>query len=396
MHLLFLFLVCQNLPLHAAALTEQAALDLALARPEFFSLQQARLDEAETALTEAKTWPNPSLTFEREGYAASHERSWQISQSLDFSGRRDLRQTAARQRMAATAADNRSRHHARIATLRQTFHALLMQQEQIRAIGTWAEHFSRLENIAGKLASAGEISGYDRRRLAREQQTAAARLAEARAEESYRRSRLEALIGEKINEPLAGPLRPAPPAALATLQDRLTAQPELVSLHAQLAAAETDGAIAQNNLPELTLGFGRKQLQDGPLHDSGNLVMLSLNLPFFDRQQAREQQATAQQQAARAEYSLAQQQAEGELHGLHRQLEQLITAADSYRSTAVQPSIELIRIAEKAYRAGESSLLELLDAYKGALETELTALDLEWKARTVRIALDQLTGKDPQ
>jgi cobalt-zinc-cadmium efflux system outer membrane protein len=67
-----------------------------------------------------------------------------------------------------------------------------------------------------------------------------------------------------------------------------------------------------------------------------------------------------------------------------------------YRSEAVAPSADLLRIAESAYRAGESTVLELLDAYKGALEAELTALDLEWKARDARIELDQLTGNHPQ
>ena len=100
--------------------------------------------------------------------------------------------------------------------------------------------------------------------------------------------------------------------------------------------------------------------------------------------------------AARAEHSLARQKAEGELIGLHRQLTQLIAAAERYRREAVVPSSELVRIAETAYRAGESTVLELLDAYKGALEAETTALDLEWKARDARIELDQLTGSRPE
>ncbi|MBK9018482.1 MAG: hypothetical protein IPL72_00165 [Sulfuritalea sp.] len=86
----------------------------------------------------------------------------------------------------------------------------------------------------------------------------------------------------------------------------------------------------------------------------------------------------------------------GELVGLHRQLTQLLAAAERYRSDAVAPSADLVRIAETAYRAGESTILELLDAYKGALDAETTALDLEWKAREVRIELDQMTGNHPQ
>jgi cobalt-zinc-cadmium efflux system outer membrane protein len=52
----------------------------------------------------------------------------------------------------------------------------------------------------------------------------------------------------------------------------------------------------------------------------------------------------------------------------------------------------LLRIAEAAYRGGESSLLELLDAYRGALESETTALELEKRAREACIEYDLLTG----
>lgn len=62
---------------------------------------------------------------------------------------------------------------------------------------------------------------------------------------------------------------------------------------------------------------------------------------------------------------------------MHGQATQLIAAAERYRLVAVIPSADLVRIAESAYRAGESTVLELLDAYKGALEAENTALDLE-------------------
>jgi len=82
----------------------------------------------------------------------------------------------------------------------------------------------------------------------------------------------------------------------------------------------------------------------------------------------------------------------GQARGIHLQATQLIAAAERYRREAVLPSSDLVRIAKSAYRAGESTVLELLDAYKGALEAELTALDLEWKAREALIELDQLTG----
>jgi cobalt-zinc-cadmium efflux system outer membrane protein len=133
---------------------------------------------------------------------------------------------------------------------------------------------------------------------------------------------------------------------------------------------------ARNNFPELTLGVGGKRVDDGALRTNGTLVSLSIPLPLFDRQQGAAGRATAQAAAARAEHALARRRVEGELLGLHRQATQLIAAAERYRREAVSASAELLRIAETAYRAGESTVLELLDAHRGALEAETTALDL--------------------
>jgi cobalt-zinc-cadmium efflux system outer membrane protein len=390
-----LLLAFVSAPAWSAGLTESEALRLGLARPEFSELQQARLGIAEADVLEAGVWSNPTLEFGRDKTGASLERSWQISQPLDLSGRRGLRTEAARQRLRATEADNQAARNERIAELRRVFHEQLRQQEETRAVAAWAERFAVIDNVVAKLAKAGEVSGYDRRRLAREQRSAEARLAEARAEQARGDARLAALVGREIGG-VDGHLLPKVPPALPALQAQLAARPEFAALTARVEAAHSERAAAQRNLPELMLGVGGKRVEEGPLRENGNTVMLAFNLPLFDRQQAADRRGAAQAQAAQAELSLSRQQAEGELLGLHRQTTQLIAAAARYRAEAVAPSAELVRIAESAYRAGESTVLELLDAYKGALEAELTALDLEWKARVARIELDQLTGSHPQ
>lgn len=53
---------------------------------------------------------------------------------------------------------------------------------------------------------------------------------------------------------------------------------------------------------------------------------------------------------------------------------------------------ELVRTAEAAYAGGELGILELLDAYRGALDAELQALELEWGARRARIEVDRALG----
>lgn len=377
-----------------AALTEAEVLRLALTRPEFSELQQARLEEAGAGVLEAETWANPTLEVSQDKTGATREQVWQIAQPLDLSGRRGLRTDAARNRLRATEADNAAHQSARTAELRHAFHDLLRQQETVAAVSLWAGHFEKIRPVVDKLARAGEVAGYDRRRLAREQQNAAARLAEVRSEEARARARLSALLGR--DDTATGHLLPEMPAALPRLQEKLARRPEFAALAARAEAAQSDHLASQRHLPELTLGIGGKRSDDGTQRDSGHTVQLAFNLPLFDRQQANEQRSAAQARALRAELDIARRQAEGELKGLHARATQLIAAASRYRNEAVSPSAELVRIAETAYRAGESGVLELLDAYKGALDTELTAIDLEAKARAACIELDQLTGYFPQ
>ena len=388
--------LCAGSALAGTGITEAEALRLGLSRPEFSDLLQARVGEAEADALAAGTWANPTLELTRDKTGITRESSWQLMQPLDLSGRRGLREDAARHRVRATEADNRARRNERAVQLRRAFHDLLRQQETLRAVGDWAARFAVIGGVVDKLARAGEVAGYDRRRLEREQRSAEARLAEARADLERGRARLAALIGRDVDDGIAGRLPPEMPPAIQNLQARLAARPDLSALTARVDAAQADNAAARRNLPELTVGIGGKRADDGTARENGNLVMLAFNLPLFDRQQVGDQRSAAQAQAARAELGLARQQAEGELAGLHRQLTQLIIAAERFRGSAVAPSAELVRIAETAYRAGEFTILELLDAYKGALEAETTALDLEWKAREVRIELDQLTGNHPQ
>lgn len=394
------FMLAMLLPLEAAAapLTEGEVLRLGLSLPELSNLSRARLDAAEADAIEAATWPNPALELSRDRPGASREDTWRLAQPIDLSGRRGLREDAARRRVDAVAAENRARQSGQATELRLAFHEVLKQQEAVRAIDNWVARFAKIGDVVGKLARSGEASGYDKRRLVREQRTADAKLAEARADLERKRARLSALLGLPAvsADGVAGMLLPQAPAELPGLLARLEQRPDLAALAARAEAADNDNAAARRNFPEITVGVGHKRVDDGLTRESGPVLSLNIPLPLFDRQQGADRRTAAQAMAARAEHRLARQKAEGELLGLHRQVSQLIAAADRYRREAVAPSSDLVRIAEAAYRAGESTVLELLDAYKGALETETTALDLEWNAREASIELDQLTGSHPQ
>jgi cobalt-zinc-cadmium efflux system outer membrane protein len=387
------------LPLAAWAqtpLTEAEAVRLGLTRADFADLERGAVQAAEADVLAAGLFPNPTLSYSRDrvdGSPDTVEQSWMLEQTFDVSGRRGLHREAASRRVAAVTAGNASRQLHMAAEIRRSFHEVLFRQETIRATETWTQRFARVEGMVGKLARGGEASGYDRRRLARERQTAEARLAAERAELDRALAHLVALTGAADVPLLKGALLPSPPTPVDTTLTRLDQRPDLQSLARRAEAADLEGRAAKRGgIPEVTVGIGPKYVDNGSTQDKGVALSLSVPLPVFDRQQAGQQRAAAEALQARAEYRLARSRAEGELRGLYRQAEGLRVTAADYRSRAVAASPELLRIAETAYQGGESSLLELLDAYRGTLETETTALELEQRARLARIEYDLLPG----
>ncbi len=378
-------------------LTEAEAVRLGLTRADFADLERGAVQAAEADVLAAGLYPNPTLSYSREtvdGSPDAVEQTWMLEQSFDVSGRRGLHREAASRRVAAVTAGNATRQLQMAAEIRRSFHEVLFRQETIRATETWTERFARIEGMVGKLARAGEASGYDRRRLARERQTAEARLAAGRAGLDRAQAFLVALTGAPEARLLKGALLPSAPTPVDTVLTQLDQRPDLQSLSRRAEAADLERrAATRGGIPEVTVGIGPKLVDNGSSQDKGLALSLSIPLPVFDRQQAGQQRAAAEALQARAEYRLTKRRAEGELRGLYRQAEGLRVTAADYRRRAVAASPELLRIAEAAYQGGESSLLELLDAYRGALETETTALELEKRARDARIEYDLLANQ---
>jgi outer membrane protein, heavy metal efflux system len=392
-----------TLPLAVLAqtpLTEAEAVRLGLTRADFTDLERGAVQAAEADVLAAGLFPNPTLSYSRDrvdGSPDTVEQTWMLGQTFDISGRRGLHREAASRRVASVIAGNAARQLDMAAEIRRGFHEALFRQQTIRAAETWAQRFARVEGMVGKLARAGEASGYDQRRLSRERQTAEARLAAERAELDRSLARLLALTGTPDAPLLKGALLPPPPSPVETALSRLDQRPDLQALSRRAEAADLEGRAAKRGgIPDVTVGIGPKYVDNGSTQDKGVALSLSVPLPVFDRQQAGQQRAAAEALQARAEYRLVRSRAEGELRGLYRQAEGLRATAADYRSRAVAASSELLRIAEIAYQGGESSLLELLDAYRGALETETTALELEKRARNARIEYDLLTGSVDQ
>ncbi len=379
------------------ALTEAEAVRLALARADWLELERGSVQAAEADVQAAGQRPNPTLNYSRErmrGTADSVAQTWLLSQDFDLAGRRALRSEAAQRRVQAVTSEN-EQHRLELADkVRRAYVDVLFSLSVIRATESWVTQFRQVEGLVEKQVRAGEASGFDRRRLARERQGAAAKLAEERASLSLARARLSAWVGDDPERPLAGGLMPPSLPSLDEALAQLDQRPELRALAQHAEAADMEGRAARTGgIPDLTVGIGPKWSESAGTRDNGFVLEASIPLPVFDRQQAGQRRFLAEAARLRAEQRMARTRAVAEITGLHRQAVALRQAAVDYRAGAVTASPDLVKVAESAYRGGESNLLELLDAYRGALETEMTALELEKRAHEARIAYDLMTGR---
>ena len=382
-----------------AKLTERAAIEFALERPAFRQTEEARIGIADSAVLEKSVLPNPvvSIGHERVSVPAGNgrESTVMVSQAFDISGRRALSKRAEESRLEAAQFDVKSLQLKTIIDVRRAFADSLYRQQQLDAHKIWLNRIKSITETVSRLAGGGEASGYDKRRLEREVQIAQTKLNAAEADASRATGLLAGLIARPIgqSETLEGNLIPDAPPTLETLASTIERHPDLASLEAQAAAFERDRQAASRlKTPDVTLGIGAKHVQEPGFSDNGLMLSMSVPIPVFNFGQAQEQQAKSQALMVQAERSLKLARTQAELAGVWSQATQLREAALSFQNDSVTSSQELSHIAEASYRAGEGSLLELLDAYRSELEANAIILDLSLRARLARIELDALTG----
>jgi cobalt-zinc-cadmium efflux system outer membrane protein len=370
-------------------LTEDDAVRIAQGSQSVIALGAAQLDLARSDIERERRWPNPTLDYTRES-AGETEQFLTLSQSFDFSGRRAMRRRAAELRVVATQQEVAGQQLDLARIVRSEFSRAASQQELVRALTEWSRKIGAAADTAARLQAGGEVSGYDRRRLERERIGAEARLAAERGALIAAQRRLASFLG---SENLDGVTlqRPTPPEipADAELTTRIEQRPDVAAIAKRIEAATLDQQAAQRwRVPLFDLTAGMKNTQA----DSGAIFGAGVSLPLFNRNQDELLRANAELAILNAQRTLLVTRAHGEVGGLAAEARELRNAARLFREQALPTSERLTATAEAAYRAGEVGILELLDAYRTALDGEVEAAELEQRAREAEIDLTRALG----
>ena len=355
---------------------------------------------------QAGVWPNPTFSYGREQTTRGGESNAQdilsLEQPLELGGQRGARRAAARSTRAASEA-RRAATAARIDyEVARSYAAAVAGQRRAALAEAAAVAFEHAAGVSRARLAAGDVSGYQHRRLALE----AARYAALRAEvlmarDSAVRS-LVSLTGLDGLASFSGPLvltDTLTPAPLAQTVDSLIALAMMRRAELRAATLEAEAGAAEARLagaeriptPVVTGGYKHERLSTGESLD-GFVAGVSLALPLWDRRSGAVQAARAEAARRDAEVEVLRRQTTREVRSAfeaHRVLaEQLDLLQDHLGGDASKAR----RAAEAAYTEGEISLLEWLDSVRAYQEVEATFATLwaEYIAR--RAALERGTG----
>jgi cobalt-zinc-cadmium efflux system outer membrane protein len=370
-------------------LTEDDAVRIASGSQSVVALTAAQLDIARSDVERERRWLNPALDYTREA-AGETEQFLTLTQSFDLSGRRALRRRAAELRVEAAQQDVAGQQLVLARIVRSEFSRASNQQDLVRALTAWSSKIGAAAETAARLQAGGEVSGYDRRRLERERIGAEARLGAERGALVAAQRRLAGLLGvENLDAvTLQRPTAPAIPDD-TELTARVEQRPDVLAIAKRIEAATLDARAAQRwRVPLFDLTAGMKNTEA----DSGAIFGAGVSVPIFNRNQDELLRANAQLVLLNAERSLLLTRTRGAVSGLAVEARELRSAARLFREQALPTSERLTATAEAAYRAGEVGILELLDAYRTALDAEIEAAELEQRAREAEIELTRALG----
>lgn len=332
---------------------------------------------AESRLRQAGYRENPELSVEVENFAGtgelkglkSAEITAAVNQRLDLGGRRPARVEVARAelriqqlRLAIARADLARSVREQFARATAARERLGQAQDNV----AWARELAR---IAGILVEAGRDPPLRAVRARSALAQASASLEAAEAEELAARSSLAALFG------VSAPVERVTGSALDLTPRQIDAD---ASLEVRLADAElaATGAGLRQQLAERRLdpavGVGVRHVRESG--DFGLVAGVSMPLQIFDRNRGNISAARAAQQAAEARRASILATTTAQARNAIASVEATQRRVTALERSAVPEASEALRLTQRSYEEGRSSLLELLDARNAytAAEAQLT------------------------
>lgn len=354
----------------------------------------AQIGVRQAAVAGARTLLNPQLSFARESVGGEAENFAGVGLFFSLGGRSASIQSArALVRASRHTLTNQQRRLTSDALVR-FYAAVYARQRTELLISARKPLFALVQRLRAQ-AKAGERAGYDRDRLELELVRFDATLSAARTRHNVARVDLSRLLGDTSRTVHAkGSLAVKRPAPLATLLTGAVEQrSDWRAARSRLDAARAAGAAAKRWwVPAFNLTAGVRTRSTSMASDVGYQIALNVQLPIFNRRQAARRRAAAQRQRALADMSWAAVRVRGQVRVGHARLLAALDQIAKLEREQLARAERLVKRATVLYRAGERRVVELVDAYRVALDIRLRKLELQYRAKLAELALRRALG----
>ena len=406
----------------APELTMGQAVLLALTRNRALIAARLQVDDAEVLRVVAGLYDNPEVSYSianlvlgagnpqepldlHPKFFEQRIQNVEISQTLDVWFKRSARRAAADAGLQVAHLQVQDAVREVSFAVRSAFATVLREQWESALAAEARQRYDETVNLSRKRHDAGEISEAELRKIELEKLKYVNGAINADHELAVARGRLATLLAYDSASALPAKLQEPPPlprtaANLGQLQSQaLQQRPDILAAQAQVQQA---GLVLQSEerdaFPDLTVGVGyaRSLFQisgDNP-HTLG--LSASLPIPLFNRNQEGVGRAGVEQRRANnAVLALALavgQEVTEAVRGLGRAHAML----DIFETEMLQRADSALAVAEKSYKAGAVSLLELLEAQRTYLETRATYLETLYDWRQALVDVAYATGSELQ
>jgi len=404
-------------------LTMDRAVAVALERNRDVIAARLEIRAAELDQVAAGLYPNPVLSYSifnlpvgngnrynvesgapaSPGFFSQPVHTVAVSEVIDIWSKRGARRRAADRGLELKRLQVEDALREIVHSVRSAFADLEREQSERRLSHDMRDRYAETVRLSRARFSAGEISEAEFRKIELEGLKYQTDVVAADMEYDLGRQRLAALLGlgsaAELPDALADEPEPSGvPPLPALIAKALEGRPDVRAVERSRALAEaTLGSARREALPDIALSASYTHSEFLVSGDNPNTLGfgVSLPLPVFDHNQANIGRAEleirrAQNEAGRLEIVVRREVAEAA-----RQLERAKALLAIFEVGGMLERAERsLDVAEKSYKAGAISLLELLEAQRTFLETRAQYLRAQYDHRQSRVDLRRAVGSD--
>jgi cobalt-zinc-cadmium efflux system outer membrane protein len=407
----------------ATTLTMEQAVGIALERNRDVIAARLEIRAAELDKVAAGLYPNPILSYSignlpigsgnpynvasgapsSPGFFSQPVQTVAIAEIIDVWSKRGARLRAAdrgleQRRLVVEDALREITH-----SVRSAFADVEREQSERQLAYDMRDRYAETVRLSRARFSAGEISEAEFRKIELEGLKYQTDVVGAETEFDLARQRLAALLGlgtaDELPQAFADESGPDVVTPMPALVARaLASRPDVRAAERARAFAEASlGSAKRDALPDIALSASYTHSDFLVSGDNPNTLGfgVSLPLPIFDRNQANIGRAELEIRRAANDAARLEIVVRREVADASRRLERARTLLAVFEGGGMLDRAEsALKVAEKSYKAGAISLIELLEAQRTFLETRAQYLRAQYDHRQARIDLRRAVGSD--